>query len=231
MPSAGVRCGDCGDELPDPHPDECPSCGGTARRYAGHGTSTVNVTDEVSFRHYPRLAEAWWSDVITDREPGRDSRRHQIVFGAAFVETYLYEWVRDSVLSGPPVEWRRLETLFPLNDRRAVTKRWKEVPEKLREQGAIANTPNLGVTAWEETMTLLDYRHSLVHGTSSRPVGSGVSDDQLAPASLDVLDSLHPDWVPEVLCGVVDLLHAGTGTGGRPQWMRWPLPSLPSTEE
>ena len=48
MPSAGVRCGDCGDELPDPQPDECPSCGGTARRYAEHGTSTVHVTAEVS---------------------------------------------------------------------------------------------------------------------------------------------------------------------------------------
>lgn len=219
--------------MPDPQPDECPSCGGTARRYAEHGTSTVHVTAEVTFRHYPRLAEAWWSDVTGDLAPGsRDARRRQIVFGGAFLETYLYEWVRDSVLvDASSGKWDRLDALFPLNDRRSVVVRWKETPRTLVQEGDIRRSPDLGGAVWQEVTDVLEFRNGLVHGTSSRPVGSGVPDEQISRASFDRLASLDPAWVPNVLCGVVDLLHAGTGTGSRPEWMLWPLPSLSSTEE
>ncbi len=135
------------------------------------------------------------------------------------------------MLTDPSGKWDRLDALFPLKDRRSVVVRWKETLRTLVREGDITRSPDHGVAVWQEVTDLLKFRNGLVHGTSSRPVGSGVPDEQISRASFDRLASLDPAWVPNVLCGVVELLYAGTGTGSRPEWMLWPLPSLPSTEE
>lgn len=231
MSEAAVRCKDCGNELPDPPPDNCPSCGGTRRAYSVNASATVHVSTEVSYVLIPGLAQAWWADVVAEAVAGRDARRRQIVFGGAFLETYLYEWVRDVVLVNDPDRWDRLDRLFPVGDSRNVVQRWKQVPKALAERGAIQAIPDLGVGAWEEIIRLLTFRNGLLHGTSSPPVGSAVPEGRVSPASVDVLASIGPGWVPSTVVSAVDLLLSGTASGVRPEWMRWPTPILPNEEE
>ena len=46
------------------------------------------------------FAPAWFNDALREAESNRDARRREIGFPVACAESYLFEWVRDSVVRG-----------------------------------------------------------------------------------------------------------------------------------
>src|SRR5262245_27537886 len=68
-------------------------------------------------------ARGWYEDARTQAALQEDgSKRREIIFACCFAESYLVEWVRDSVLK----EVSALAKFFPKGVRRGIRQRWKE---------------------------------------------------------------------------------------------------------
>jgi hypothetical protein len=79
------------------------------------------------------FAEAWYRDTVGEsKQDGADHRRKEIVFAVCFVESYLFELVRDRIFVG---ELQATLRIFPVTDRRTgIKKRCKNVFNQLCQE-------------------------------------------------------------------------------------------------
>jgi len=121
---------------------------------------------EVSFAW--SYAPDWFQDALQEAQVAGDAnaRRREIVFAVYLVESYLFEWVRSTVLQGDRIAITRY---FPPGVYRSVTDKWKEVLKALFEDGRIANVPMFDHPYWHDFTKLVEYRNGLVHARASRP--------------------------------------------------------------
>ncbi len=78
------------------------------------------------------FAPDWFADASREaKDKGRGPRRREILFAVCAAESYVLEWVRDTVLRQQDLE--KLEEFFPAYDTRGVRDKLKEIPKKLEK--------------------------------------------------------------------------------------------------
>jgi len=158
------------------------------------------------------FARLWFSDALHEAKTGNDenSIRREIVFSACFLESYIFEWVRN-------IDIGAVNDYFPASPRfksdpryrRTLKYKWKEVPKELFHDGKIACEPQLDLSGLG---TLVKYRHGLVHGTASRPsTYSQQPVEKPVPAS-DELKRLKAGWALSIAIKLIEKLHHDLGT-------------------
>jgi hypothetical protein len=162
------------------------------------------------------FAPEWFADA--DREAaqsGYQARRREIVFAVCAAESYLFEWVRDTVLSR---DFVRLSRYFQPSDRRSVSDKFKVVPKALADDGLISAPLDCGGTEFDQFKRLVDYRNGLVHARASRPSTGGLSPDSQPRPSKSDLDSIAGGWATRVVRRMLEKLHQNSKTE-RPEWL------------
>jgi len=164
-------------------------------------------------------AHDWYDDALrAARETGRGPRRHEIVFSIAFAESYIFEFVLVQALVDVADQFREINEYFPPGEYRNVQDKWKVVPKDLHAKGRIAASPDLDGQDWEDFLTLVDYRNGLVHGRSSRPDTSELSEDLKPMPTTQFLDDLEPGWALQIVTRQVRALHAAANLE-LPAWL------------
>jgi hypothetical protein len=104
---------------------------------------TATVWNRYSF------APEWFKDALSEARTGQDhhSRRREILFAVCFVESYLFEWVRDEALNR---EFDQLNKYFPPGDRRGICERWKAVTKQLEKNKKVPKAPSFGYSDWND---------------------------------------------------------------------------------
>ena len=139
------------------------------------------------------LARAWFNDAMNEVRagPGQSERRREIVFSVAFAESYLLEWIRDSILKS---DFEKLKLYFPPGSHRGVKDKWKEIPKKLHQDGLLPGVPDLSRRFWSDWITLVNYRDGLIHARASRPSTSSLPKYEKPVPDGVTLSEIEPGW-------------------------------------
>jgi hypothetical protein len=169
------------------------------------------------------FAPGWFADALVEaRATGdRASRRREILFAACCAESYIVEWVRDSILEhGRPGkhDFARFSEFFYRNERLTLETKWKVIPERLRGAGLISAVPDFGGAHGADWHTFVLYRNGLVHARASRPDGPGQSDREKPFPTNSILSGLRAGWATQVVADRIRRLHAAAGTAV-PDWV------------
>jgi hypothetical protein len=153
------------------------------------------------------FAADWYEDALEEARAGgtfKKNVRREIIFAVCAAESYLFEWVRDRVLSR---DFAKVENFFPPGEKRPVQDRWKDVLKQLEQDRLITKSPSFDTQVWGDFTTLVRYRHDIVHANVSRP-------------SHDEHDSFHvvPGWATNVVFELISNLHEAVGTPP-PKWL------------
>jgi hypothetical protein len=163
------------------------------------------------------FARNWYEDALREARTGKDfnARRREIVFAVCFVESYLFESVRDEALKR---DFKRIREYLPATDRRGILERWKEVTKQLGKDGLLRAAPDFGLPYWEDFQRLVKYRDGLVHAAASRPQSDTVPQEERPMPPRDDLNTMPPGWPTRVAREVVRRLHSAAGTT-TPDWV------------
>ena len=235
-----TACSDCGSLFEDDTPRmPCPKCGGTRRTIderVGLGaaagvaaSSNITIVPKAVLAAteilIPTLwisanfAPIWFAEAVDEarRGVGRHPRRREIVFAVCFVESYLFEFVRDVALRG---RFEDLPTYFR-QERVGICDRWKRVLKQLKENGKITAIPDFSADTFREFTKLVGYRDGLVHGGASWPWTSSQGRNEGPVPPLDDLDKLPAGWAVGIVVDLVKDLHKSTAVE-LPGWLVWP---------
>jgi hypothetical protein len=164
------------------------------------------------------FASEWYADSLNAADvSGTTMRRHEIVFAVCTVESYLFEWVRDTVLAK---DYDLLTEYFPQGEKRGIRKRWKCTLKALYRDRRISCLPPFNTEAWSDFTSLLDLRDGLVHAGASRPDISQSAKQKPIPA-VGALNDIQPGWACLVVEALIRELHSALGTTP-PPWLREP---------
>jgi hypothetical protein len=181
------------------------------------------------------FAKDWYRDARREAEtpPAGDSRhrdrvRREILFAVCLAETYLFEWVRDSVLNH---DYETLNHYFPPVERKRpkmpVREKWREVPKQLMSDGRLSKLPRWTPEqdmAWKR---LVDYRNGLVHARASRPDTKGLGNGENPVPGPEELDQVvKRGWALGVVIDRIRGLHQAAGTE-LPPWLQRPHVAIP----
>jgi hypothetical protein len=162
------------------------------------------------------FAPEWYRDAQEQAQfSDHTARRKEIVFAVCTAESYLLEWVRDTVLAR---DFKALDAYFPPAVKRPILEKWKEIPKRLREDGRIPGTPDLGGSTWSDFRKLIDFRDGLVHARSSRPETAGLPEESLPLPSKSELDNMEPGWALRTISRLIADLNAAAATDD-PDWL------------
>jgi hypothetical protein len=177
------------------------------------------------------LARSWYNDAMSEVNGNiaaggsthRDRIRREILFAVCLAETYLFEWVRDSVLNH---DYEKLNQYFPPIERKRpkmpVREKWREVPKQLVSNGLLSTLPRWTAEqdmAWKR---LVDYRNGLVHARASRPDTKGLGNGENPIPGPDELDQVvKRGWALGVVIDRIRGLHQAAGTE-LPSWLQRP---------
>ncbi len=144
------------------------------------------------------FAESWYCDAQHE-SGGSDEHavRREILFSACYLETYIFEWVRN-------ININLVNTYFPPGKTQRLKDKWKEIPRRLYEDGVVPRRPSLDLS---ELGTLIHYRNGLVHASASRPSTSDQPQDQRPVPAIDQLKKIPHGWAIGVATKLVRELH------------------------
>lgn len=215
-------CHDCGVSLDDVAEGQpCPACGSVKR------DATVLARTVAAYAHVPTptvwltytFAPEWLSEAREEAKVAGDhsARRREIVFAVCFAESYLFEFVRDSI---PGIDFQRVSEFFPPGDRRGICDRWKEVVRQLLQGGFLSEPPPSGDKLDQDWDRLVEYRDGLVHARSSRPQTHPQPEAERPLPSKSTLDELEPGWAVRVVVTRAQRLHEASKTSA-PSWLAY----------
>ena len=171
------------------------------------------------------FAPEWLEDAIEEAraDGNHNARRREIIFAVSFVESYLFEWVRDQVLNR---DFDLLAMYFPPSQKKGIRDKWKDVPKKLKSDGAIPAAPDYsrapGQEYWSDFNDLVDMRDGLIHASSSRPETNPQPPGVPGPhPSKRLLDQLQAGDATKAVVALVRHLHSTIRTTA-PLWLTEP---------
>lgn len=140
------------------------------------------------------FAPEWFREASeAGQSAGSGSRRHEIIFAVCATEAYLFEWVRDEVLSR---DFAAISAYFPASDRSGILDRMKKVTKDLKSRGKISTVPSWGTVVWKDFYRLVKLRDGIVHANSSRPDNSERPDDERPfPNPTALSTTIQPGYV------------------------------------
>ena len=160
------------------------------------------------------LAPDWFADALREApDPDPNARRREILFSVCTVEAYLPEWVRDEVF---PERFAKIRSNYFPKGRPGIRDHWKDVVERLRDEGFIPEAPDFGdmKSGWWKFRKLVDYRNALVHAEKSLPRMANEKPSRM-PLTLD---KLPPGWAVQIVVTLIQKLHSAVGTTA-PTWL------------
>lgn len=182
----------------------------------GHAIGSSEVFGDLTIWRTFSFAPEWFRDAQQQAALQEHSaRRREIVFAVCAAESYLLEWVRDSVLDR---DFKALDKYFPPSDRRPIIDKWKDVPKRLQRDGLIPRAPDLGGSTWSDFRRLVEFRNGLIHARSSRPETEDLSNESLPVPSKSELDNLEPGWAIRTVCELIAELNLAASTRS-PDWL------------
>ena len=172
-----------------------------------------------------QFAPEWFRDASEQAriQSDHNARRREIIFAVCCAESYLVEWVLKEVLKD---DYSKFGRYFPPpvrpSDKRPAEKKWQEVPKQLQKDGLIPKSPEWdsgdGQRIWCEWLTLLAYRHGLVHASASRPETDPQPRLERPLPSKHELDRLPAGWATKTVTKLIAHLHEAVGTPV-PKWL------------
>jgi hypothetical protein len=172
-------------------------------------TGNVNTIVSMTF------APAWFNDALRETEANRDARRREIVFAVACAESYLFEWVRDSIVRG---DLAALGKYFPPDRKLGVRDRWKAVIKELHDDGKIAAPQGFGGSIWSDFRTLVRHRDGVLHASASRPDVAGSPPHEKPTPTMRSFEEMKPGEAAGIVRALIFDLHNVTGTSP-PDWL------------
>lgn len=169
------------------------------------------------------FAPEWFADALREAKDkrrgveGRGCRRREILFAVCAAESYVFEWVRDTVLNH---DYEKLREYFPADEKRGILEKLREIPkELLKEDGLISGALDCGGREWSNFREVVEYRDGLVHAAASRPETQGQPEGEKPVPAASVLDALPPGWAVERVRVILRKLHGDTKTMPLPSWL------------
>jgi hypothetical protein len=204
------------DEKPDEKPEtQTGELKGSAGGMAG-AVGTLKAWKSYSF------APEWFADASREAgvegSPGlerRGARRREILFAFCAAESYVFEWVRDTVLKH---DFEKLDKYFPAGKKRGVREKLKKIPEQLKKDGLVSGALVCRGQEWDDFLEVVAYRDGLVHAAASRPETDGQPENKKPVPPAEVLDALPPGWALEIVRVILRKLHSDTKTP-IPDWL------------
>jgi len=181
-------------------------------------TTNVNVTPGTGeIRFWKETFAPEWIDEAKREAAvqGYQARRREIVFAQCFVESYLFEWIRDKVVKGAFGKIPNYSTKG-----RGIRNRWMGAVNKVCQERSIA-PPSWDARYWTDFSRLVCYRNGLVHGKASWPTLISQPTIRVGPRpepSKETLEKLPPGWAVEIVVELVRQLHKTLGTPA-PSWL------------
>jgi len=167
------------------------------------------------------FAPEWFADASREAKDersgveGRGTRRREILFAVCASESYMFEWVRDTVLNH---DFKKLEKYFPAGKKRGVVEKLSDIPKKLKGDELVSGTLDCGGREWRNFLKVVAYRDGLVHAAASRPETDGQPENEKPVPAASVLDELPPGWALGIVRVILRKLHTDTKTP-RPPWL------------
>lgn len=189
-------------------------------RADGVATALGTLTAWKSYSYAPEWFAAASREAGIGGSPGlehRGARMREVLFAACAAESYIFEWVRDTVLNH---DYEKLKKYFPAGTKRGVVDKLKEIPKQLHKDGTISGTLDCGGQEWRNFQELVDdYRDGLVHASASRPETDGQPENERPVPAAEALDALPPGWALGVVRVILRKLHTDTKTTPIPAWL------------
>ena len=158
------------------------------------------------------FAEHWYRDTQHEAQgrEGDHSTRREIVFAASFLESYIFEWVRQHWFERvndyfPPTPRFEKDPLF----RASLKDKWRMVPVELHRAGHLTQAPSLELA---DLGMLVVLRNGLLHARASRPWTSGQSDAAQPKPAVGELGTIQHGWALGVAKALVMQLHLQVGS-------------------
>jgi len=149
------------------------------------------------------FAEPWYRDAQHEAEESDDHAvSREILFSACYLETYIFEWVRN-------IDINLVNTYFPPGETQPLKDKWKEIPLQLHADRVIPRRPRLDLS---ELGTLISYRNGLVHARASRPSTSDQPRAHKPVPGIDELKNRPRGWAIGVATKLVRQLHLELGS-------------------
>lgn len=162
------------------------------------------------------FAPEWFADAQREAgQTGHQARRREILFATCAAESYIFEWVRDTVLKH---DFSALSKYFPAGRKRGVTQKFREIPKELQRDGRLPGSLDCGGHEFRAFQQLVGFRDGLVHASASRPETSGQHPDDAPVPSKDQLEALPAGWAVAVARTLLEKLHCDTSTPP-PNWL------------
>jgi hypothetical protein len=213
-------CDDCGHQLDDVHEGaSCQGCGSHRRDVEVEAPTAEAhaMAMRVTVWQTYHFAPEWLSDAKEQARlvDNHNARRREVVFAVCFAESYLFEFVRDSILG---TDFQRVSEFFPPSHHVGIRERWKEVVGKLNDGGFLITMPPTGDKHDQEWDRLVSYRDGIVHARSSRPQTNPQPEAEQPIPSKSALDRLAPGWAARVVIERAGRLHLASGKAV-PPWL------------
>lgn len=181
------------------------------------GIDSLQTGQDATLWQTYSFAPLWYSDAKAEAQlHDHNARRREIVFSVTCAESYLIEWVRDSVLAQGICA---MNVYFPAGKQRGVRDKYKEVTKALLEDGRIPARLDCGAQEWAQFCNLVTYRDGLIHASSSRPDTAGLPTNEKPVPSKSDLDAYPQGQAVQVVRSLLKKLHADTQTP-EPEWLQ-----------
>lgn len=125
---------------------------------------------------------------------------------------------RKDVICLMDLQIKEIDEYFPPKKRRKLLDKWKEVLEKLHQEGKIRLQPSLNLS---RLANLLRYRHGLIHASASRPATKTQSPKTKPFPRKEDLKALKAGWALSIVTDLVSELCDQLGEP-KPEYLQKP---------
>ncbi len=167
------------------------------------------------------FSHKWFEDALHEAttENTENSMRREIIFSVCFLESYIFEWVRN-------IDIGIINNYFPAQSRyqgdtryrRTLKNKWKGIPKELFGEGKLTCEPSLNLS---ELGILIKYRDGLVHAAASRPSTDVQAPNEKPVPPIDELKKLSSGWALSIAVELVKKLHNDLGTDPPDYFENW----------
>lgn len=153
-------------------------------------------------------AEHWYADALAEVKDSADSnnKRREIVFSTCFLESYIYEWVRNY---GTHFVTKYFSETAKTHDgdfyAKGLKNKWKYIPSEIAKELGLVQSLTLDLSGLGE---LIKFRNGLVHAKASKFYNAFTEkSDQPVPSQEELEGSIKTGWAISVASKLVTSLH------------------------
>ena len=163
-------------------------------------------------------AEDWYKDALAEvnDSANKNNKRREIVFAACFLETYLYEWVRNHGTNF--LEKYFVKDIGGKYFAGSLKDKWKYIPPDLAKKLVVTKDLKLDLSGLG---TLINLRNGFIHAKASKLYNSSTKKkDQPCPTQ-EKLENIKSGWAVAVAEKLVISLNEKMNSNAPSYLRRW----------